>query len=168
MNMADGFHELLAIEAKMGLIGARFLFAAGKTYTQRMDHGDVERRYGLGQAGNCYHHAYELALAHPELTYCEGRASTVWPVEHAWCVTPEGLVVDGTWEAGEAHYFGACFSNDFLLRWVRETRRLGVLSEIFPHQLLHWSPLDYLANPSADQVTALRELQAEFTSKPNR
>lgn len=162
MNLAGGFDELLANEARMGLVGARFLLAAGRTYTKRMGHGDVERFYGLGRAGDCYRTSFELVLAHPELTYCEGRASSVWPVEHAWCVTPGGLVVDATWEAGEAHYVGACFSNDFLVRWVHETRRLGVLSELFPQQLLQWNPRDFLAAPTAAQVSAVRALQAEM------
>lgn len=154
--------QLLASERQMGLIGAKFLHAAGTSYTRVMDGDTLDRTYGRMPANECFRNAFELALAHPELTYCEGRASTGWPVEHAWCLAPDGLVVDPTWQHESAAYHGVSFNTGFLVRWVNETRRLGVLSEIFPHQLLTWDAADYLENPSATQLASVRALQHEL------
>lgn len=157
----ESLEQLLASERQMGLIGAKFLHLAGASYLSTAD-TPLDMGYGRMAAHECFRNAFELAIAHPELTYCEGRASTGWPVEHAWCVTADGRVVEPTWEAQSAAYRGVCFSTDFLVRWVRETRRLGVLSEIFPRQLLTLDPAEYLSKPSLEQLTAVRGLQREL------
>lgn len=54
----------------------------------------------LGTIKECFTNATELANTHPDLTYVEGYATSAVvgiAVHHAWCATPEGVVVDNTW-----------------------------------------------------------------------
>lgn len=77
---------------------------------------DLVRRHGVfcqptkkpreiewGEWQLCYMNAYRLADGNPDLTYVEGFATAMFPVAHAWVVTPEGRVIDNTWrDAGES------------------------------------------------------------------
>jgi hypothetical protein len=63
----------------------------------------------MGAARQCFRNSVRLALRRPRFyTYVEGYAINKWaagrPVAHAWCVDPEGFVVDTTWDEG-ADYF---------------------------------------------------------------
>ena len=51
------------------------------------------------------------------------------PTHHAWCVTPEGTVVDPTWETQGEAYFGIAVPGDALWRHVLQTRSFGLLVE---------------------------------------
>lgn len=60
----------------------------------------------------CYRNAYELALSDMSFTYVEGVAVGVIPTDHAWCVTPNGTVIDPTWAGGRqkcSDYYGVSF-----------------------------------------------------------
>ncbi|MFE2912448.1 hypothetical protein ACFXI0_07825 [Kitasatospora indigofera] len=57
---------------------------------------------------DCFANAALTERTHPGLLYAEGfamPASVPFPVAHAWCVTPDGRVVDPTWTdfAGAAY-----------------------------------------------------------------
>lgn len=70
---------------------------------------------------------------HDKLIYCEGLASGIIPVNHAWCLTTDGKVIDPTWDGREdikregTEYFGVMFKFDYVLRIMRETGYFGVL-----------------------------------------
>jgi hypothetical protein len=70
-----------------------------------------------GKLKECFKNALEAATLHG-FVYCEGYASGVIPVLHAWCVDPKtGLVVDPTWENG-TEYFGVPFQHSYVLDFV--------------------------------------------------
>lgn len=75
-------------------------------------------KYRLGFDKECFRNAATLAFEHAELTYCEGYASSLLPVAHAWCIDTDGRVVDNTWTDDRAgtEYFGVPFK----IAWVRE------------------------------------------------
>ena len=57
----------------------------------------------------CFSNALTLARDSQGLHYCEGFATSIIPVLHAWCVTDEGVVVDPTWHEDHDRtliYFG--------------------------------------------------------------
>lgn len=75
----------------------------------------------------CYLNSYTLARQQPErLTYYEGFAAMVgnngWGVAHAWCVDPDGRVVDATWpnvtSDRPAAYLGLALPLDTVERFV--------------------------------------------------
>ena len=89
---------------------AAFLMAHGRIWAE----GARPRNIQPGAAQACYQNAFRLATHHPrEYRYAEGIALVPKfnvPVEHAWCVTDEGTVVDPTWDDAEsAFYFGVAF-----------------------------------------------------------
>jgi hypothetical protein len=148
-------------------LGSRFILAAGQEYDSRV----LKHRFGRGMRKACYRNAFELALKHPgELTYCEGRALScgIVPIEHAWCVTPEGRVVDTTWRDDERHYFGVKFDTDWLIGWIESRSRYGVLADLFPKELLEMDPAVFLAQPGAEQVERTRALQSEVLAALKR
>lgn len=155
----------LQAEAAMGGFSARFITTAGRPYTRRL----LEHSYRRGVRNACYENAFELALVHPELTYCEGRALSVGiPIEHAWCITPDGLVVDTTWDAGESEYHGVAFDTRFLKGWVTRRKRYAVLAEVFPSELIEASPSTFLASPSDQLVRATRALLSDMRAQLRR
>jgi hypothetical protein len=52
---------------------------------------------------NCWSNARRMTELHPELRYVEGWLIVPWPdgsemyrLEHAWCVGPDGSIIDST------------------------------------------------------------------------
>jgi hypothetical protein len=102
---------------------AQFLLAHGKHMTERR----ITRAKGEPLA--CYANAYRLAQTRKGYRYVEGFATSVIPLEHAWCIDGEGRVIDPTWDAEyKPDYFGVVFPNlDFVLRIRRMTGAYSVL-----------------------------------------
>lgn len=48
------------------------------------------------RVGECYMNAVKIAMKQKSLIFCEGIASGLWPVEHAW-VSYKGRAIDVTW-----------------------------------------------------------------------
>jgi len=63
----------------------------------------------------CFGNALMLARLSEGLHYCEGFATSIIPVMHAWCVTDDGVVVDPTWRENVTDhapiYFGLVMDN---------------------------------------------------------
>lgn len=64
----------------------------------------------------------------PRYTYCEGYATCVIPVHHAWVVTSDGTVIDNTWRKPPPHvaYFGLRVRLKFLNRILLKHGRFGL------------------------------------------
>lgn len=78
------------------------LFRQGRVWTYR----PLPRRVKPGVVKHCYGNSLQLAKRRPdEFAYVEGIAySGTIPCSHAWCVTPEGYVVDRTWDPINGHW----------------------------------------------------------------
>ena len=82
----------------------------------------------------CYGNAYDLAMSDLSLTYYEGVAVGIVPVDHAWCVKPDGTVVDPTWGGGRQKcddYFGAPFT-------LRTLHDVMALTEVYGAMTAWW------------------------------
>jgi len=155
--------RFLRVEAALGGFASRLLVCAGRSFGPQLPLGDL---YPRGKPRQCFRNAFVLAQENPELTYCEGRAfATVpIPVEHAWCVTRDGQVVDNTWPDG-GEYFGIAFATPFLLSWVQRTGVYGVLGTHFPEVLLGADPREFLADARPGVPEATRALCDEMLRK---
>lgn len=130
--------------------------------------------YSRQTRGQCYRNAGCLALDNPQLIYCEGYAVTArcpLPLHHAWCLTPDGCVVDNTWEldAG-AEYVGVAFSSDFLAKHLASNRVWGVLAGDFLPTFVLDSPAAFLHPaymPPEDRLAAYACLHSK-KSAPER
>lgn len=92
-----------------------------------LEHGRewTERRFTgwRGTPKACFANAQYLARTRKGLRYVEGFATRMIPVEHAWCIDAEGRVIDPTWDAGEADYFGIAFDREAVRRVRKITGR---------------------------------------------
>lgn len=79
----------------------------------------------------CFKNAILLAVANPELTYVEGYFyRDIIPINHAWCITADGTVVDPTVFDPEAFsYFGVPMQTDFVMGYVMKKGTYGVLDD---------------------------------------
>lgn len=104
MGQTGGFHGYNSLYD--------FVSQHGRTWTP----GTKPKGIEWGRIKNCYQNAAELVLYdnRRELIYVEGYAAGIIPVMHAWCVTPEGVVVDNTWRTPGTDYFGIPFSREYL------------------------------------------------------
>lgn len=103
---------------------ASFMLKYGREWTPAA----LPPLYKRGALGDCYLNAARLAMQHRALTYVEGYCTWIGPMEHAWCVTRTGRVVDPTWPASEHRsYFGIPFRTSFLARFIRDTGAYGLL-----------------------------------------
>ena len=104
----------------------------------KLDHG---KEYPLGPHSfslprdtpkACFTNAAHLALRLPHLTYVEGMVMSVIPIEHAWCVDEEGVVVDTTLtedrlDGREREYFGVPFQTEYLRKALLVNGYYGLL-----------------------------------------
>jgi hypothetical protein len=85
----------------------------------------------VGEPNSCYSNAYQYALEN-DCFYVEGWATpkNLFPIEHAWCVTRDGDVIDLTWEDG-TDYFGVPFDLIFVTAVMATTGYYGILSNLY-------------------------------------
>lgn len=91
----------------------------------------------------CFSNAFHLAESKGYI-YVEGWAISFIPAHHAWCVTPDGIVVDPTWRKPEgASYFGVPFRKEYLYKVMCESNTYGVFFKRETHDLaLHPDTVD--------------------------
>lgn len=87
----------------------------------------------MGELGNCYQNATNMALFTDKYTYVEGVATTLGlgiPMNHAWVIDNKtGLVIDPTWLDGDS-YYGVKFSDVSLSGALLETKMYGILGYV--------------------------------------
>jgi hypothetical protein len=110
-----------------------FMLAHGRKY----EVGPMSFAGPRGEPKACFSNAGTLALENPDLTYVEGQILVCGvPIDHAWCIDKEGIVVDPTVcdpdHVGE--YFGVPFRTDYLLKAVLRNKMWGVLDFIHSHK----------------------------------
>jgi len=78
-------------------------------------------------------------VRHPDrLVYCEGYATGVIPVHHAWLLY-DGQVIDPTWDGRiapanqQVEYYGVAFSYDYVIRTALKTEYYGILDNFVEH-----------------------------------
>ena len=80
-----------------------------------------------GAVSHCFWNAYSLAVrGRGKYRYVEGLAFRIIPVEHAWCITADGTVVDPTWRAidpvlgenDDREYFGIPIRLNYVRRII--------------------------------------------------
>jgi len=89
-----------------------------------------------GEPKGCFMNATHLAQMDRRMTYCEGKTSSILgvPIDHAWCIDPDGIVVDPTLDSlmldgtkRECEYFGVPLRTDYVLRAIKLNKIYGVL-----------------------------------------
>ncbi|WP_395517483.1 hypothetical protein [Pseudorhizobium flavum] len=89
----------------------------------------------FGGAKECYKNAAQALLHRDDVFYAEGIAVDLVgppvPVEHAWLVQDDGVVVDPTWrDSGSCAYYGIAFKSSVVREKIRREREWqGVLSD---------------------------------------
>lgn len=92
MQRAHNARDLISIESFLLDRGSYF-----PRWTEPNEHMEMKQ---------CYPNCAQYALRH-DLLYCEGIASSVIPVNHAWCYDPDTrLVHDPTWWPLDHHHDG--------------------------------------------------------------
>jgi len=108
-----------------------------KTHALLVAHGKVctpqklPRCYRRGTVRECYRNAYNLAMMHNELQYVEGLALPDFmdiPIDHAWCIDDNGMVVDNTWPTVGKEYFGVPFDIKFVCNVIIDTGHFGAIA----------------------------------------
>lgn len=84
-----------------------------------------------GRKKECYSNCLKELIYNPnKLIYCEGFATSVIPVQHAWLLF-EGQLIDPTWddqiEQQNREYFGIAFNTDYVKHTALKTGYYGVL-----------------------------------------
>lgn len=89
-------------------------------YGHYLEHGrffrpqPLPRGYRRGRPNQCYANAFDLAVRTADLVYCEGYVlfslgSQAAEVEHGWCVTADGRVIELTLRQVGLSYFGISY-----------------------------------------------------------
>lgn len=93
----------------------------------------------------CFKNA-TLRMISENLIYCEGFVFVHGvPIHHAWCLDPEGRVVDPTIPDQERwEYVGIPMQYDFVLEIAMATEMYGVLDNIKNHDVYDMDEIDFV------------------------
>lgn len=79
----------------------------------------------------CFYNASMLALREQKrFIYCEGFATSIIPVAHAWCIAKHNgtwMVWDNTWRKPGAEYYGVAITAEYLKHALLENKHYGVI-----------------------------------------
>jgi hypothetical protein len=89
----------------------------------------------MGERNQCFMNAAKLSLDEGHV-YVEGFAQAdpaPIPVQHAWCVGPDGMVLDPTWDegllAGAREYVGIPIRREYLIASMLRREVWGVMDD---------------------------------------
>jgi hypothetical protein len=109
-----------------------FILEHGRAFHNVVSFKDYKLRQGIPK--ECYRNAALVAQRRDDLIYCEGYATSVIPVMHAWLVDKQGNVIDNTWEGGRYDdgkypraYFGIPIKRTYLVRSLCNRKIYGVI-----------------------------------------
>lgn len=116
-SLRDSVKKLNAPMTRGMLAGYDLILNQGRFFPPQ----PFPKGYRRGKAQNCYGNSSKLAMFKPGLTYCEGAVlcqfdTLVSHVDHAWCITEDGKVIDVTLKNSGLSYFGVPFAPEELER----------------------------------------------------
>lgn len=94
------------------------------------EHLPPEYREWKGPMKQCFHNAANAAFHDRDLIYCEGYASSIIPILHAWCLDPDGRVLELTWSTPGQDYFGIPFRRNFLIEQAIQNGKYGLVDRL--------------------------------------
>jgi hypothetical protein len=124
--------EMLEMEARIGSKMASFYLAHGRDYAIGPNSFAGPRE----PAGKCYMNASLAVFNDDDLTYVEGKVFIHGvPIEHAWCATADGSVIDPTLTGSDddgsfdyiKDYFGVPFRTDYVRKACLRNGYYGLL-----------------------------------------
>lgn len=90
-----------------------------------------------GEQHGCFMNATHLAISNPSLTYCEGKIAIHGvPLDHAWCIDGDGVVVDPTvTDVGQVYgYFGVPLLTEYVRKASMWNRIYGCLDFFYARE----------------------------------
>ena len=75
----------------------------------------------------CYMNSYTLADEKPGMIYVEGWCWIEYLFEHAWCIDPDGQVIDPTLREADG-YYGIPFRWEYVRATASSTKEYGIIS----------------------------------------
>lgn len=127
-GQAIGLKEFLALTVSAGSRSDKFVLANGRAFEVT-----AETYKGVrGKPNHCFMNAAHLAMENEALTYCEGYILCCGvPLEHAWCSTKSGEVIDPTLTSKSVEhvtgYYGVPFKRAYLLASLAKNGYYGLL-----------------------------------------
>ena len=118
--------EYLETTSRFSML-SRFMLEHGRRFEPDADTFAGPR----GKQGQCYMNAFRAMLDSGSLLYAEGLVSFRGiPIEHAWCVTPDGRAVDPTIGTPDRieEFYGVVFDTQYVLKTALRTEVYGILS----------------------------------------
>lgn len=109
----------------------KLIIEKGVTYAGRALPVDIEK----GEAKLCFMNALHLSISNPGWKYVEGFGASGsliemgihMPMDHAWCIDENGLLVDNTWDKPETSlYRGIPMDPKVVMKHVLKTGYYGV------------------------------------------
>ncbi len=98
------------------------------------------KSFRRGRRHNCFQNSTHLVLKHEELRYVEGfglRTGMPIALLHAWCIDPEGRVIDITWTDPETCYYrGIVIEREMLYSELVRLGHYGLLDGMAPNLVL--------------------------------
>lgn len=98
-----------------------------------------------GEPKACFKNATLLALELPHMTYVEGKVGVFGiPIDHAWCIDEEGVVVDPTLDRANKDgtfdrigpYFGVPFQTEYVRKAILLNKSYCLLDLFFAPKTL--------------------------------
>lgn len=124
-----------------------FVLLNGTSYTNKMSR---PKWVPKGAIKECFSNCFNAIIRHPnKLVYCEGYATALIPVHHAWLLY-DGKIIDPTWDAQKidaVEYFGIAFNYEYVVQTAINTGYYSVLDNFAQHHPLikgEHNPADFL------------------------